>query len=119
MKQVHQRELMNARVATVAALVRNRNQSFARREGCHLFPQWRERDAVDAVTPGIPRRELWLVQPIQQLQLVQFTTRKPPKFLQLRFDLTDDVGRQYARQVFAQKGIALVLIIKARRRLGE
>jgi len=37
----------------------------------------------------------------------------------LRLNLVPNVGREYARQVFAQKGVVLVLVAKARRRLGE
>ena len=64
-------------------------------------------------------REARLVQPVLQLKVVQLTTCHCSEFLQLRLNLVPNVGREYARQVFAQKGVVLVLVAKARRRLGE
>ena len=76
MKEIHECELVEARIASVPALVRNRDQATSRCDLRSPGPQRADLDPVDSVTPRIPLGQLRFAQPVLQLQFMELTASK-------------------------------------------
>jgi len=63
-------------------LVRSCNNTMLHGNSFCFTPEWCDFDLVDAIAPRVPLRETWFIQPIRELQLIQFAARKTSHFNQ-------------------------------------
>ena len=119
MKKIDRCELMDARITTVRALIRNGDQTMLRGQLRSALPQRRDHDLIDAIAPRVPLHQPRLVQPILQLQLVKLAARKRAELVELRFDISKDFRRQRPCEVLPQKPVVAILIAETRWGLNE
>ena len=118
-KQIGQRKLMHARKFAVPPFVRDGDQTLLCGKAFRRAPQRRHIDAVDAVTPRIPRHMHGFTGAIRQLKSIQFAAREFTHVREGRLNLVQHVWRQRACKIRAQHTIGIILIAKLGRRLHE
>ena len=116
MEEIHLRELLDARVAPVGALVGRRDEAVAQREPLGLAPQRRHLDRVDPVAPGVPLHEARLVEPVGELQPVELAAGDGAELVELGLEVAQHVGRQHAPQPAAEQRVVAVLVAEFRAR---
>jgi len=85
-EEIHERELLQARVLTVRPLVGRRDQALFHRGAAEVLPRIGHDDLVDAVPPGIPLHELGLLAVRRHRRVVQITDGARPHAGQRRRD---------------------------------
>jgi hypothetical protein len=117
--QVHERELVHARVSAVLALVRGADHALLGSDARGTLPQRRELDAIDAMAPGIPLLEARLVEALLDRLAIEVAAGELTDLVELRLDALQDIGRQRVSQVAPQDVVGRVLIPELRRGLIE
>ena len=74
-EQVDLQELRDSGVSAERPVVAGRDEPVLRRETLCLAPERSDHDLVDATAPGVPLREHGLVEPVRELQSVEFAAR--------------------------------------------
>ncbi len=109
---MHQCELVDARETSVLALVGSGHQPAFGGDPLGKFPQGRDFDEIDAVSPCIPWRVCRLVETIRELHAVKLAAGQCAQFVQLGRNRRQYPGGKHAREVGAQHAVGGVLIVE-------
>ena len=86
---MRQRELVNAGIATVPALISGGDKALLRRNALGANPQRGKFDTVDAIAPCVPHRMHRFVEPVGELETIQLATGQFAERRELRPDFRE------------------------------
>src|SRR5215203_3812114 len=101
---------MHSRKTSMLLLVSSGHYAVLGSDALSQTPQRGQLDFIDAISPRVPLRQGWFVQPVSQLQFVQFGACEAPHFRERFMGLAQHVVWKYARQVRTEHAIVVVLI---------
>ncbi len=119
MEEIHLGELLDAGEPPVGALIGRGDEAVAQGQPLRLAPQRGDLHRIDAIAPGIPLHEAWLVESVGELQAVELSAGNGAELVEFGLEIAQHVGWQHASEPAAEQRVVAVLVAEFRGALRE